>query len=77
MELNQRNSKNEQEESNDVANGGTSNNSDAISPAIVPGEKNQLLDERAEKYLREVANIEGLPDAPEHEEMNDGLTKEK
>jgi len=30
----------------------------------------QLLGEQAEKYLREVANIEDLPDAQDEEEMD-------
>lgn len=32
--------------------------------------ENQLLDERAEKYLREVANIEDVPDAQEQLDMD-------
>ena len=35
---------------------------------------NQLLDERAEKYLRESANIEDVPDAEDQQEADDTLS---
>lgn len=38
---------------------------------------NQLLDEKAEKYLREVAPIEDYPDEQEWEEANRIIEKEK
>jgi hypothetical protein len=38
---------------------------------------NQLLDEKAEKYLREVANIEDVPDAQDQQEMDDVIEEEK
>ncbi|HEY1112681.1 MAG TPA: hypothetical protein VGE66_03940 [Chitinophagaceae bacterium] len=34
---------------------------------------NQLLDERAEQYLRESANIEDVPDAEDQEEADETL----
>lgn len=34
---------------------------------------NQLLDEKAEKYLREVASIEDVPDAQDQLEMDETL----
>ncbi len=37
---------------------------------------NQLLDKNAEKYLREVASIEDLPDAQDQKEMDETLKKE-
>ena len=37
---------------------------------------NQLLDEKAEKYLREVASIEDMPDPQEQKEA-DEIIKEK
>lgn len=42
---------------------------DSLSPS--PG--NQLLDEKAEKYLREVASIEDVPDAQDQKEMDETL----
>ena len=36
----------------------------------------QLLDEKAEKYLREVASIEDVPDAQDQQEMDETLRKE-
>ena len=38
---------------------------------------NQLLDKRAEKYLREVANIEDEPDAQDQEDMDETIAAEK
>jgi hypothetical protein len=37
---------------------------------------NQLLDDKAEKYLREVASIEDVPDAQDQQEMEDTIRKE-
>jgi hypothetical protein len=42
-----------------------------------PAGSNQLLDERAEKYLRESASIEDLPDEQEWEEANKIIEDEK
>jgi len=38
---------------------------------------NQLLDENAEKYLREIANIEDVPDARDQQDMDETFKKEK
>ncbi|NTS42777.1 hypothetical protein HRG84_17905 [Flavisolibacter sp. BT320] len=38
---------------------------------------NQLLDEKAEKYLREVASIEDVPDAQDQQEMDESLQERK
>jgi hypothetical protein len=46
---------------------------DILSPS--PG--SQLLDEKAEKYLREVASIEDVPDAQDQKEMDETLKKEE
>jgi hypothetical protein len=43
----------------------------------VPAGNNQLLDEKAEKYLRESASIEDLPDEQDWEEANKIIEKEK
>jgi hypothetical protein len=45
---------------------------DSFSP--LPG--SQLLDEKAEKYLREVASIEDVPDAQDQQEMDKTLKEE-
>ena len=37
----------------------------------------QLLNKRAEKYLREVANPEDYPDAQDEEEMDETIAEEK
>ncbi len=36
---------------------------------------NQLLDEKADKYLREVASIEDMPDAQDQQDMDDTIHK--
>jgi hypothetical protein len=38
---------------------------------------NQLLDERAEKYLRESANIEDEPDAQDQQDADEIIRKEQ
>lgn len=37
---------------------------------------NQLLNKEADKYIREVANIEDLPDGTDQEELDDTLDKD-
>ena len=39
--------------------------------------ENQLLDKKAEKYLREVASIEDVPDAEDQQEMEDTIKADK
>ena len=57
------------------------NTGNASNPA--PGDKdslpsgNQVLGKEAEKYLREVANIEDVPDAADQQEMDDTITEHK
>jgi len=41
------------------------------------GNSNQLLDEKAEKYIREVASIEDVPDAQDQQDMDDTINKEQ
>lgn len=38
--------------------------------------KNQLLDEKAEKYIREAGNIEDLPDPQEQKEADEFIKKQ-
>ena len=40
-----------------------------------PVNRNQLLDEKAEKYLRESANIEDEPDAQDQEDADETMKK--
>lgn len=42
-----------------------------------PDEHNQLLDKKAENYLREAGNIEDVPDAQEQKEAGDAIKKEQ
>ena len=39
-------------------------------------QKDQLINEKGENYLREVASIEDLPDAKDQQEMDEELEKE-
>lgn len=39
-------------------------------------EGGQLLNNKAEKYLREAANIEDLPDAEDQQDMDEALNEE-
>lgn len=40
-------------------------------------EGNQLIDERGEKYIREVASIEDYPDAEDEQGMEEELSSEE
>ncbi|HZH00661.1 MAG TPA: hypothetical protein VEX63_11590 [Flavisolibacter sp.] len=42
-----------------------------------PDNDNQLLDSKAEKYIREVASIEDVPDAQDQQEMDELIEEEK
>jgi hypothetical protein len=58
----------------------TTNTGNASNPSpeesSQPGEQtNQYLDKKAEKYLRESANIEDLPDAEEQKEADEIIEK--
>lgn len=44
---------------------------------LEPAHSNQLIDERGEKYLREVAPIEDYPDAQDEQDMERTINKEK
>lgn len=45
-------------------------------PHHEPVSDKQLLEEKAEKYLRESGNIEDMPDAQEQQDAEDSLKKE-
>ena len=54
----------------------TGNASNPTSNGMEPDNSNQLLDQKAEKYLREVASIEDVPDAEDQKDMDETLEKE-
>lgn len=58
------------------ANTGNASNPSPPDEKDIPAGTNQLLNEKAEKYLREVASIEDLPDAQDEQDMNDTIDKE-
>lgn len=58
----------------EASTGNASNPSPKNNELGPPG--NKLLDDKAEKYLREVASIEDVPDAQDQQEMNDVIKKE-
>lgn len=57
---------------------GTGNASNPSPPdeSLSPAQGSQLLNEKAEKYLREVASIEDLPDAEDQKDMDETLSDE-
>ena len=55
---------------------GTGNASNPSPTNVQQENSSQLLDEKAEKYLREVASIEDVPDAQDQQDMDDTLKKE-
>lgn len=59
-----------------AADTGNASNPTPRNEEMEPG-KNQLLDERAEKYLREVSSPEDYPDAQDTQEMDDELNSQK
>jgi hypothetical protein len=72
---NSRNQTRESKEENLPADTGNASN-----PAPTNTEQtdsNQLLDKKAEKYLREVASIEDVPDAQDQQDMDETLGKKE
>lgn len=61
------------ESSKTSVNTGNASNPAADDDSLAPSPGNQLLDEKAEKYLREVASIEDVPDAQDQKEMDETL----
>lgn len=55
--------------------GNASNPSAGSEERRSPG--SQLLDEKAERYMREVANIEDVPDAQDQKDMDKTIDREK
>jgi hypothetical protein len=60
-----------------VVSTGNASNPAPDDDSLYPSPGNQLLNERAEKYLREVASIEDMPDALDQKEMDEILKKEE
>jgi hypothetical protein len=72
---NSRNQTRESKEENLPADTGNASN-----PAPTDTEQtdsNHLLDKKAEKYLREVASIEDVPDAQDQRDMDEALGKKE
>ena len=59
------------------ADSGNASNPSPHDRNIEPSNDNQLLDEKAEKYLREVASPEDYPDAQDEQEAEQSLEEEK
>ena len=55
----------------------TGNASNPVPTETEQAHSNQLLDKKAEKYLREVASIEDIPDAEDQRDMDETLGKHK
>lgn len=49
---------------------GNASNPPLKDEAFEPAKNNQLIDERGEKYLREVASMEDYPDAQQEQEID-------
>lgn len=52
---------------------GNASNPSPHEDSLTPAEGSGLLDKKAEKYLREVASIEDVPDAQDQQEMDEAL----
>jgi hypothetical protein len=59
-----------------AAGTGNASNPSPHSEKIDPANSRQLLNEDAEKYLRESGNIEDLPDAQDEQEMDETMNRE-
>ena len=60
-----------------AADTGNASNPSPYNKKMEPASNNQLLDERAEKYLRESANIEDEPDPQDQLDADELFKKEK
>jgi hypothetical protein len=60
-----------------AADTGNASNPSPHNKKLDPVSDEQLLDESAEKYLRESANIEDEPDAQDQEDADEVIRKEK
>jgi hypothetical protein len=67
--------KNSDDKSRAAGTGNASNPDPQQEPASTNG--SQLLNDKAGKYIREVASIEDLPDANDQQEMDDEIDEDK
>jgi len=58
------------------ADTGNASNPTPHKGTMQPAGKNQLLNEKAEKYLRESANIEDEPDAQDQQDADEVIRRE-
>lgn len=58
------------------ADTGNASNPTPHSNRMAPANNDQLLNKKAEKYLRESANIEDEPDAQDQQDADDVIKKE-
>ena len=56
---------------------GNASNPSPHNKNMEPDQYNQLLDKKAENYLREAGNIEDVPDAQEQKDAVDAIKKEQ
>jgi len=59
-----------------AADTGNASNPSSHNKKMEPDNTDQLLNQRAEKYLRESANIEDEPDAQDQEDADEVIKKE-
>ena len=77
MPLNQKEKSPPSDESMPAADTVNASNPFPHNEEMEPAAHKQLLDEKAEKYLRESGNIEDLPDDQDQQEMDETIQKEK
>ena len=64
------------EDNRQLAGSGNASNPSPHSKEMDPANSNQLLNEKAEKYLRESGNIEDEPDAQDQQEADEIIRKQ-
>jgi hypothetical protein len=60
-----------------AADTGNASNSSPHNKEMEPANNDQLLDEKAGKYIREAGNIEDVPDPQEQEDIDEAIAREK
>ena len=76
MPLNQKEKSPSSDESMPAADTGNASNPSPYNKEMKSAAHKQLLDEKAEKYLRESGNIEDMPDALDQQEMDEIIKRE-
>jgi hypothetical protein len=64
------------EDNRKLAGSGNASNPSPYNKEMEPANGNQLLNEKAEKYLRESGNIEDEPDAQDQQDADEILRKQ-